>query len=80
MEKYTLTAYFDTYKKAKYRLIVNGNLSYFFVTTSRNETECIDILIEMVKSKQNFAWKGYLITKTTDEGTTTIYKGSVRGI
>mgnify|MGYP003658467649 CR=1 FL=1 len=80
MEKHTLTAYFDTYKKAKYRLIINGNLSYFFVTTSRNENECIDILIEIVKSKQNFAWKGYLITKTTDEGTTTIYKGSVKSI
>lgn len=80
MEKYILTAYFDTYKKAKYRLIVNSCLVYFFVTTSRSENECIEILKEIVNATPIVSTKSYSITKTVDGVTTTIYKGSVRGI
>jgi competence transcription factor ComK len=80
MEKYTLTAYFDTYKKAKYRLIVNSYSVYFFVTTSRSENECIEILKEIVTSTQTLNSRSYTITKTTNGETTTIYKGSIKGL
>jgi len=80
MEKNTLTSYFDTYKKAKYRLIVNSNLAYYFVTTSRSEDECIQILKEMVTSTQTVNSRSYTITKTTNGETTTIYKGSIKGL
>lgn len=80
MEKNTLTSYFGSYKKAKYRLIVNSNLAYYFVTTSRSEDECIEILKEMVNSTQSVNSRCYSITKTINGETTTIYKGSIKGL
>lgn len=66
--------------KSKYRLYINGQLSYFFVTTTRGEKECIEILKGIANDHQNVSSKAYYITKTTGGITAIIYKGRIAGL
>lgn len=42
---------FGKFKKAKYELIRNGTVIYFFVTTIHDEYECIALMTERVELK-----------------------------
>jgi hypothetical protein len=71
---------FGKYKKAKYKLYVNGEVQYCFVTTIRAEEDCVDILKEMVSGSVRKYTKSFSITKTVDGNATTLFIGSIKGI
>ena len=71
---------FGKYKKAKYKLYVNGEVQYCFVTTIRTEEDCVDILKEMVSGSMSKHSKSFSITKTVDGSSTTLLIGSIKGI
>ena len=50
----------DKYPKAKYQLMINSDLVYSFVTTSRSEKECFEILrdkLTFYKGLNRKSWK-----------------------
>lgn len=50
----------DKFQKAKYQLIINSDLVYSFVTTSRSEKECFEILkdkLTFYKGLNKKRWK-----------------------
>jgi hypothetical protein len=69
---------FDKYKKCKYKLFINKELAYFFVTTLHGEEECIEILKEKAKLSPGRYNKYFLITKTIDGKTTLLHKGTIK--
>jgi len=71
---------FGKYKKAKYKLYVNNQVAYSFVTTLRSEEECVDLLKKMAINAVSKYTKSFSITKTIEGDTTTLYIGSVKGM
>lgn len=69
---------FGKYKKAKYKLYINNEVAYSFVTTIRDEENCINVLREMAENYISKYTKKFSITKTTDEGSKTIFTGSIK--
>ena len=67
---------FGRFKKCKYRLYINGNLSYTFVTTIRDEKNCIEILLSKAKNSGS-NYRDYKIVKINDEGEFTLSKGKL---
>ena len=71
---------FGKYQKAKYRLYVNNEIAYSFVTTIRSEEECVDLLKKMATNTVSRYTKSFSIKKTVDGNTITLFIGSVKGI
>jgi transcription initiation factor TFIIIB Brf1 subunit/transcription initiation factor TFIIB len=71
---------FGRYKKAKYKLYINKEVQYSFVTTIRSEEDCVEVLKEMAQRSISRSTKSFSITKTVDENTITLFRGLVKGI
>lgn len=64
-------------KKAKYKLLYGNKPSYIFVTTTKNEVECIDILKGKAESYKTNSVRSYKIVKIVNGNEFVIYKGKV---
>jgi len=66
---------FGTFPKVKYNLYINRSLTYFFVTTTKPEEDCIAILRK--KAKEHMCKMKYVkISKQIDGKETFIFKKS----
>jgi hypothetical protein len=61
---------FGKLPKRKYRLYISGALHYFFTTTIRTESECIEFMIEKVNCLlyDRHSRYSYTITSDSDGG------------
>jgi hypothetical protein len=75
-----LTIGMSSDKKAKYELRFGTYLSYFFVTTTRTEADCINILTEMAHNRPSKESKAFRIIKIKNGESKVIAKGTVKGI
>ena len=64
-------------KKAKYKLVYGSKTSYSFVTTTKNENECINILRDKAESYKTICARCYKIVKVVNGEEYIIYKGRV---
>ncbi len=71
---------FGKYPKTKYQLFINKILSYSFVTTIRSEDDSVRALKEIAMRSVGKYTRSYQITKTVDEKTTILLKGSIKGL
>lgn len=75
-----LTIGMSSDKKAKYELRFGAYLSYFFVTTTRTESDCISILTEMAHNRPSKESKAFRIIKIKNGENKVIAKGTVKGL
>jgi len=68
---------FGRFKKCKYSLLINNDTVYSFVTTIRDEKDCIDILLDKAKNYKGFNYRHYKIMKINEEGKFLLSKGKL---
>jgi hypothetical protein len=68
---------FGKYKKAKYQLVIDTKVVYFFVTTIHSEEECIEILKEEAKFHRTSMKRYYSINKKEDTSNRTLFMGKL---
>lgn len=66
------------YPKAKYVLEILNSNYYFFVTTSRSQEECIELMKEKSKNYRTKTTRSYKIYKIVDKKKEVIFKGSIK--
>jgi len=65
-------------KKAKYQLTINNSIQYSFVTISKDEEECVEILKEKAENKVYKQSTCYFIKKIQDGVDYLLYKGTIK--
>ena len=65
-------------KKAKYELYINKHLVYFFVTTTKTEADCIEILKEMAHNKPALVSRPFSIIKVKDGERKELFRGTIK--
>ena len=68
---------FGTKPKARYSLYINNEERYFFVTTWRQEQECVEIMLEKMKTKTIAVRQPFYISKKENGEKIVLYKGSL---
>ena len=70
---------FGSFEKAKYRAYGYGDrLLYFFTTTCRNEEDCINKLIEVMRETRSYnKFPFTILTKTVNGVETTLFNGFI---
>lgn len=68
---------FGKYKKAKYTLTINRYKTYSFVTTTKDEDECISLLLQKIEGIKYANSSRYEIFKKVDGVETVIKQGKV---
>lgn len=74
-----LTVGMNSDKKAKYELRFGKYIAYFFVTTTRTEADCVNILIEMAHNRPQKNSKGFSIVKIKNGKEDVLFKGVIKG-
>lgn len=65
-------------KKAKYELTINNSIQYSFVTISKDEEECVEILKGKAENKVYKQITSYSIKKIQDGVDYLLYKGTIK--
>ena len=71
-------AKFNKYPKTKYTVFVNNGVHYEFVTTSKPEDECINILKEITDSLMYTNKVNYIVYAKTNGEKRILYKGRTK--
>lgn len=71
---------FGKLKKTKYKLIIGGEVLYSFVTTIRDEKSCVELMKERAGMMAVKHTRAFSITKTIDNNTEMLFRGSVKGV
>ena len=67
----------DIFPKAKYRLYINNQQRYYFVTTRYSEDECIELIKDRIKDYSYTERSYYKITKVKDGREINIKTGKI---
>ena len=67
----------DIFPKAKYRLYINNQQRYYFVTTRYSEDKCIELMQERIKDYSYAERSYYKITKVKDGREINIKTGKI---
>jgi hypothetical protein len=68
---------FGRFKKCKYSLLINNDIVYSFVTTIRDERDCVDVLLNKAKNYKGFNYRNYKIIKINEKGKFLVSKGKL---
>lgn len=71
---------FGRYPKAKYNLQVDGRVLYSFVTTRRDEDNCIKQLMKVIEIHRTDHVRGFKMFKVVDGWETKIHEGKIPAI
>jgi hypothetical protein len=69
---------FNKFPKTKYTILLNSEIYYQFVTTSRSEEECIGILKKMTDGFVYAQKVSYTVFATTNGVKRVLYKGRTK--
>ena len=67
-------------KRTRYELRFGNYLGYFFVTTTRSEENCVELLIKMAHDRPAKKRKYFKIIKIKDGDKKVLFKGSIKGL
>lgn len=71
---------FGRFEKCKYKLLINNEPVYSFVTTIRDEQNCIELMLDKAKNYNSLNYRSYKIIKINNEGERILGKGKLSNL